>query len=82
MLHDFHFEGLLGLAIKENKTRDVSRAGIFSIIQSIFLFLFLFFFPRGMAENLDTGHIPAQLSNKVRKLYTCFVSRNMAGFIF
>lgn len=81
MLHDFHFEGLLGLPIKENKTRDVSRAGTFSIIQSIFLFFFCFFFSE-MAENLGTGQIPAQLSNKVRKLYTCFVPRNMAGFIF
>lgn len=47
----------------------------------LFKFPFFFFF-LSEAEILDMGHILAQLSNKVRKLNTCFVARKMAGFFF
>ena len=60
-LPHLHLERLLGLTMKENKTRTVSRAGILSIIQSTFFF-------SEMAENLGHKTIPAQLSHNRRKL--------------
>lgn len=61
LLPDLHLERLLGLTMKVNKTRTVTRAGILSIIQSTFFF-------SEMAENLGHKTIPALLSHNMRKL--------------
>lgn len=60
LLPDLHLERLLGLTMKENKTRTVTRAGILSIFQSTFFF-------SQTAENLGHKTIPAQVRH-MRKL--------------